>query len=103
MRELRRWRWRFPARRGFLRLLHTSVQCLVGSRAGEGLCWRHPAVLPSGWTETLAVGPVSRLKPESTGPGLGVRLCPEMLNRLEDMLVRLGSVSATFSSQLEIV
>src|SRR5438034_9042461 len=26
-----------------------------------------------------------------------------MLNRLEDTLVRLGSVSATFSSQLEIV
>src|SRR5207247_61877 len=26
-----------------------------------------------------------------------------MLNRLEDMLLRLGSVSATFSSQLEIV
>ncbi len=65
-------RWRFPAQRGLLRLLHTSVRCLVGSRMGEGLCWRHPAVLLSELTGVLVVGPVLRLISESTGLALGV-------------------------------
>src|SRR6266699_3115119 len=96
-------RWRFPAQRGLLRLLHTSVQCLVGSRMGEGLCWRHPDALLSELTGMLVVGPVLRLISESTGLAPGVCLRSEMLNRLEDMLAGPGSVSATFSSQLEIV
>ncbi len=65
-------RWRFPAQRGLLRLLHTSVRRLVGSRVGEDLCWRHPAVLLSELTGMLVVGPVLRLISESTGLAPGV-------------------------------